>query len=105
LADPRALAFARLCVGISSYFGGRWQRAIDELREAEQIFRGLHGVAFQLDSCRTYRLWALAWQGWIRSSTERVVRGAGHGPEAHLARAVPALTPLCCLSPPALQPW
>jgi len=61
--DPRARAFARLCAGVGSYFSGSWQRAIDELSEAEWIFRGLHGVAWELANCRSYRLWALSWNG------------------------------------------
>ena len=63
VGDPRARAFARLCAGVGSYFGGSWERAIDELAEAERIFRGLHGVAWELANCRSYRLWALSWNG------------------------------------------
>jgi eukaryotic-like serine/threonine-protein kinase len=71
-ADERVLAFARLCSGVARYFGGDWDGSIEQLGAAEQIFRSLRGVAWELNNCRAYRLWALAWLGRTEALADEV---------------------------------
>jgi serine/threonine protein kinase/tetratricopeptide (TPR) repeat protein len=64
IGHPHAEAMVALSTGIAEFTMGRWQSARDRLGEAEERLRTTcTGVAWELDTCNAFGLWARMYGG------------------------------------------
>jgi hypothetical protein len=67
ISNPHALALTTFAEGFSGYFGGRWTRALEQLRASESMFReSCTGVAWELNASQLYALRCLYYLGRAR---------------------------------------
>jgi serine/threonine protein kinase/tetratricopeptide (TPR) repeat protein len=63
LGDPTLLGLVPLVEGIVGFLVGRWGDALELFEQAERVLSTCNGVAWELDSARMLRLWALFYLG------------------------------------------